>query len=88
MSELVTLGGEPLAEEFSLAILCELQHSFVDQTLDFVPQRPTIVCIMSRTIGMIGTPGIWIVAGRKSFGVRMRVYHRNQIHLQNVLQCL
>ena len=43
---------------------------------------------MPMTIGMIGTPGIGVVAGRKSFGTWMRSYWCNQIHPQHVLQSL
>ena len=35
-SELVTLNGEPSMEEFSLAILCDLQRSFFNQVLNFI----------------------------------------------------
>ena len=66
----------------------ELDLLGVNHVLNLVFQRPTIVSIIPRTSGMICTYCIKIVVRRRSFGVWMRSYQRNQIHLQQVLQCL
>ena len=77
-----------MAGEFSLAILCELQRSSIDQVLNLILQRQTIICIMPRAIRMISTPCLRILVRRGSLRARMRVYHHNQVHPQHVLQCL
>ena len=60
----------------------------VNHILNLVFQGPTIIRIVPQDARMISTPCIWIVVRRGSLRVWMRVYHRDQIHLQHVLQCL
>ena len=66
----------------------KLNFPSINHILNLVFQCPTIISIMPRTVGMIGTPCIGIVVRRRSFGIWMRLFQRNQIHPQHVLQCL
>ena len=84
--QMVCLWG--MAEEFSLTILCELQHSFIDQVLNLIFQHPTTVSVISRTVWVVRTPCIWIVHWRGGVGILRRILQRNQLGLQHVLQCL
>ena len=79
MGEVIMLGVSRGSNSISLA-------SIMFWILIFSAQQSLV--IMPRTSGMICTYCITIVVWRISFRVWMRSYQRNQIHLQQVLQCL
>ena len=90
--ELVTLDGVPcslgiwgITEELDLTILHELDYSFVNQVLNLIFQRPTAVSVMLRTVGVVCTPYIRIVMGRRSIGILRRFLQCNQLGLQHML---
>ena len=84
--QMVCLWG--MAEEFSLTILCELQHSFIDQVLNLIFQCPTAISVMPQTIGMISASHIRVVLRRGGVGILRRILQCYQLHLQHVLQYL
>ena len=72
-SNFVNSGGEPLAEYFHLAIRHEFHLSSVNQVLDLVFQRPTVIGVMSRTMGVVYTKCVGVIARSRGIGLPNRI---------------
>ena len=80
-SSFVISGGEPSAEDFHLAIRHEFQHSIVNQILNFVFQGPAVIGVMSRTIGVVYTKCVRVIARSRGIGLPGRLPQNSQIDL-------